>query len=294
MNETSSPPSGDAVAAIYDRYASYQWSRLDAFPCELHIHLTALHDHLPAGSRILDLGAGPGRYAIALAAAGHRVVAGDLSPVQVELARRHAGEAGFPPGGEPGPAGGAIEAVLELDARELGAFPAASFDAVVAFGPFYHLKEEAERRRAAAAAVRVLRPGGLIFASFMPRAFWLGLALQTFVRGPESSLAQLASLERFYRDGRFTGLRSPQLRESYFCQVDEIAPLWREAGVRQRRLLASNGVVAGWSRPETWNAFADRPAELRRRLLDLVYATAGDPHLLAMSDQILFIGEKGS
>src|SRR5918994_65755 len=48
-------------------------------------------------------------------------------------------------------------------ARQLSADDA-SFDAVLLFGPLYHLTDRADRRAALAEARRVLQPGGRLFA----------------------------------------------------------------------------------------------------------------------------------
>lgn len=49
----------------------------------------------PDGIRILDIGCGPGAYSVALAQAGALSVIGiDLAPAMIDLARRHAAQAG--------------------------------------------------------------------------------------------------------------------------------------------------------------------------------------------------------
>ncbi|MEM6794230.1 MAG: class I SAM-dependent methyltransferase [Acidobacteriota bacterium] len=281
-----------AVRELYDTWSSYQTTRLDAFPCELHVHRTLMVEHLRPASRILDVGAGPGRYAIELGRAGHRVSAGDLSPVQVELARAAVAEA---KAGAAAGEGAGVESVEVLDALDLGRFSGASFDAVVALGPFYHLKAAEQRRRAVYEASRVLRPGGLIFASLMPRTFWLSMALHTFVTDPAAPDAQLAELERLLESGELGKVRSPQLKSSWFCRIEEVAPLFAEhGGFSQRALVASSGVTSVWSKPGTWSGLEGRDPAVRARLLDLVFQTASDPHVLGMSDQVLYIGEKQS
>ena len=108
---------------------------------------------LPAPpARVLDVGGGPGTYAAPLARRGYQVHLVDPVPLHVDQARETAGRE----------AAAAFTATLG-DAREL---PAAdgSQDAVLLFGPLYHLTEPAGRGLALAEARRVLRPGGRLLA----------------------------------------------------------------------------------------------------------------------------------
>ena len=108
---------------------------------------------LPAPpARVLDVGGGPGTYAAPLARRGYSVHLVDPVPLHVEQARQAAGA---------DPAAGFTAALG--DARDL-AEPAESADAVLLFGPLYHLTEAAGRQRALAEARRVLTAGGRLLA----------------------------------------------------------------------------------------------------------------------------------
>ena len=115
--------------------------------------LELLERLLPAPpARVLDVGGGPGTYAAPLARLGHRVHLVDPVPLHVEQARQAAGA---------DPA--ASFTAAPGDARAL-AEPGESQDAVLLFGPLYHLTEAADRRQALAEARRVLVPGGRLLA----------------------------------------------------------------------------------------------------------------------------------
>jgi ubiquinone/menaquinone biosynthesis C-methylase UbiE len=105
----------------------------------------------PLPARLLDVGGGPGAYAAPLARRGYTVHLIDPLPLHVEQACQAA---------DSGPA--AFTAALG-DARKLSE-PAVSQDAVLLFGPLYHLTEAAQRRQALTEAWRVLRPGGRLLA----------------------------------------------------------------------------------------------------------------------------------
>jgi ubiquinone/menaquinone biosynthesis C-methylase UbiE len=103
-------------------------------------------------AQLLDVGGGPGTYAAPLAGRGYRVRLVDPVRLHVEQARQVSAS---------DPAA-AFTAVVG-DAREL-CEPDQSQDAVLLFGPLYHLTDAADRRKALAEARRVLRPGGRLLA----------------------------------------------------------------------------------------------------------------------------------
>jgi ubiquinone/menaquinone biosynthesis C-methylase UbiE len=148
--------------AIESHYnTGYERSRL--FPggtptLEFVRSLELLDRLLPAPpAQVLDVGGGPGTYAAPLARRGYHVHLVDPMPLHVEQAREAAGA---------GPAA-AFTAALG-DARDLPA-PAESQDAVLLFGPLYHLTEAGDRRQALSQARRVLRPGGRLLAVAISR-----------------------------------------------------------------------------------------------------------------------------
>src|SRR5206468_8904059 len=103
-------------------------------------------------ARLLDVGGGPGTHAAPLARRGYRVHLVDPVPLHVGQARQAAGA---------DPAAGFTAALG--DARALPT-PDESQDAVMLFGPLYHLTEAAHRQQALGEAWRVLRPGGRLLA----------------------------------------------------------------------------------------------------------------------------------
>jgi 2-polyprenyl-3-methyl-5-hydroxy-6-metoxy-1,4-benzoquinol methylase len=104
-----------------------------------------LLDQFPPGGRVLDVGAGSGRFAIPLARRGYRVVALDVLPDVMTPIRR----AGLP---------------IEIVVADAGAVPESlgEFDIVLAAHMLYHLDDIVAGVRALRERVR---PGGLFVAT---------------------------------------------------------------------------------------------------------------------------------
>ena len=261
------------VQAFYDAGAEAEWARLERHRTEFAVTLRALEDHLPPPpAAVLDVGGGPGRYAIELARRGYRVTLVDLSAASLRLARRKAEEAGV-----------RLEGAVQADALDLGRLPDAAYDAVLLMGPLYHLTDGDARRRAVRQAARKLRAGGVIFAAFITRFAPLR---DLAARDPGWAEGRWNYLERLLRTGVHDS--GEGFTVAYFAHPDEIEPLMEAEGFATLGVVGCEGVVAGHE--EKINALA---GEAWTRWVDLNYRLGQDPALRGASDHLLYIGRKG-
>src|SRR5579875_1894294 len=87
----------DKVAAFYNSEPDREWERLEHHRTEFAVTCLALQEFLPpVPARVIDIGGGPGRYALWLANRGYEVALLDLSERCLEIARRQAEVAGRP------------------------------------------------------------------------------------------------------------------------------------------------------------------------------------------------------
>ncbi|MEU3370461.1 class I SAM-dependent methyltransferase [Streptomyces sp. NPDC006660] len=151
---------------------------------------------IPACGRALDLGCGPGRNALHLAARGFEVDAVDLSPVAVAWAGDRAREAGLD---------------IRFHRGDAFALPGLDgpYDLIVDSGCFHHL---APHRRVTYLAFldRVLAPGG-------------HLALTSFAAGEQGMGCELTD-EELYRAGALGGglAYTPEALRWIFSDLSEV------------------------------------------------------------------------
>ena len=69
-----------------------EWGRLEREPVEFQVNWHYIKKYLPSTGHILDNGAGPGKYSMALAADGYSVTLTDLTPKLVKIAEDKAQE----------------------------------------------------------------------------------------------------------------------------------------------------------------------------------------------------------
>ena len=259
------------VRAYYEKHGDREWYRLTRHRVEFAVTLRVLRDSLPAGARVLDAGGGPGRYAVALAAAGHQVTLLDLVPRMLARARDHAQDRRV-----------RLEGLVEGNATDLSRFEDGSFEAVLLLGPLYHLPAAEDRFRALREARRVLVPGGLLLAAFLTRFAPLRQAAGTdprdLLRGAEryESLLETGVLPPPRRD--------EELPHGYYARAEEVPPLLAAAGFEPPRMLAAESILDGIEdrvgalHGPAWDAWAD-----------LAYDLAGDPGLLAACTHLLAV-----
>ncbi len=117
--------------------------------------LKYIHEALADDRRktILEVGAGTGRYSVALAKEGYSVVAVELIEHNLNILKSKL------TGQE------RLEA-LQGNALDLSRFADESFDLTLVLGPMYHLYTKEEKLRALGEAVRVTKKGGTIMVAY--------------------------------------------------------------------------------------------------------------------------------
>lgn len=255
-----------------------EWGRLDSAEGQLEYErsLALLDRHLTSPSRMLDLGGGPGRYSAALASRGHRVVLADLSPSVLETARQKLRQLGLD---------GNLESIDEVNALNLNRYSDSSFDAVVAFGPFYHLVAESERRQAAREILRVVRPGGLVFAAFIPRISGLIGLFERAAARPGQVTAK--TLRAAAKTGVFHNSSPQGFQEGYYAQPRGIDRLLTTAGFEVVDCVSLRGIADGLTK-----ALQDMDDDVRREALMLVDEWSREPAVIATGGHAVVIARR--
>ena len=101
--------------------------------------------------RIIDIGAGTGRYSVALADEGYDVTAVELVKYNLGILKQK----------------GANVKAYQGNALKLKRFADNSFDLALLFGPMYHLHSDEEHVQALLEAKRVVRSGGYIMVAYV-------------------------------------------------------------------------------------------------------------------------------
>jgi SAM-dependent methyltransferase len=260
------------VQRYYDENPQREWDRHTVRRVEHAVTMRALDDHLPPPpATVLDVGGGPGRYAITLAGRGYGVTLADISQRELALAREKAAEAGV-----------ALTDVVQADARDLSSFIDATFDAVLLMGPLYHLLEADDRSRAITEAVRVLRPGGALFAAFITSyaviRFWAR-------HEPTRVSRDRARYERHLEDGRVTD--NFGFTDIHLVRPQDVPPAMEPHGLQTVDLVGCEGVVS---------MIDDRINTLEgdewEWWVDVNYRLGRDPSTHGTTEHLLYVGRK--
>lgn len=264
----------EAVRGYYDENAQLEWERLEKHPFEFLLTTGMMERYIRPGDSVLDIGGGPGRYSIHFARKGCRVVLAELSQGNVALAREKAAEAGA-----------GLEAhvcdCLELDRLGLG-----QFDHVFLMGPLYHLQREEDRVRAVELAMKRLKPGGMLYVSFILAFAGIIYDLQNGGHLAEDVANPAVNhlVDAVERGGDYCG---PGFTEVYFYHQRNILPFMARFPLEKRHLFGQEGILA----PNYRDILSRSPEEIRA-WVDLARRYLEVPELLSYSEHAMYIGRK--
>ena len=155
--------------------------------------MALIHRYADTASKVLEIGAGTGRYSIALAREGMDVTAVELAESNLSVLREN---------------GSGLDNLhaYQGDATDLNAFPDDSFDSTLVLGPMYHLYEADEINRAIDEAIRVTKPGGVLLFAFLSvfAIMYANYLYGNWAAGQEENFTQELQV-RHFREQLFTG-----------------------------------------------------------------------------------------
>lgn len=180
-----------------------------------------IHDFIPDGQKvkILDVGAGTGRYSVALAREGHNVTAVELVKHNLEVLESKHEHVNCWPG----------------NAMDLSFLPENNFDITLVFGPLYHLMKKEEKVKALEEAKRVTKKGGHIFAAYVLNDY--SVISYCFRQNKIKECMERKSLtEDFHQIPVESDLYS-------YLRLEDINELNQLTGLRREKIIAADGAA---------------------------------------------------
>lgn len=198
---------------------------LDRAATELY-NAAALTDNSAAraGIKLLDIGAGTGRYSVALANEGYDVTAVELVKYNLGILKQKA----------------STVHAIQGNAMNLKKLDDESFDVTLLFGPMYHLFGFADKNKALGEAKRVTKKGGVILVAYCMNEY----SVLTY-GFKEQHILECMEQGRFTKD--FKTISSPDALYDYM-RIEDIDALNQAQGLERIKIISPDG-AANYMRP---------------------------------------------
>lgn len=261
----------EVVKDFYDSSVQAEWERLQRHPFEYELTCRYLRRYIKPGDKVLDVGGGPGRYALYLAEKGCDVTLFDLSAGNIELAKQLAIERGV------------SFRTFVGDAREVDVIVGGEYDHILLMGPLYHLLEEADRVKTIEACLGLLRQGGTIFVSFISSYAGIIYAMKY---EPQMLIeaTMVTPVQLFVDDQPFAG---DGFTKAFFIRHKDVLPFMAQFPLEKLHYFGQESILA----PCEENIKA-QPQAVIDKWLDVAEQVCEREDLLSYSEHLMYVGRK--
>ena len=260
------------IRDYYNAEVEGEWNRIADRP-EFLLTCRMLDLYIKPGDSVLDIGGGPGRYSLYLADKGCDVTLFDLSPENVNFAAERAAQQGI-----------SIQTIAG-DAREADKLTCKKYDHVLLMGPMYHLLEESQRIKAVSAALNVLKPGGIVYVSFISMS---GGIIYYMKDAPEALAStvpcEIEFKENFIAQKSYAG---DAFTQAIFIEQSEILPFMTQFPLDKLHFFGQEGIMS----PCEKNIMS-QPKEIIEIWLDFCEKIWEREELLSWSEHLMYVGRK--
>jgi len=260
------------IQDYYNATVAEEWNRIDGKP-EFLLTCRMLDRYIKPGQKVLDIGGGPGRYALYLAGKGCDVTLFDLSPENTKFAALQAREQSL-----------SLQTITG-DACYADKLTHEKYDHILLMGPMYHLLEETMRIEAVNAALNLLKPGGIIYVSFL--SIFAGMIYYmkqepNFAIDPEGDeyIKHLVAGKNYSGDA-FT--------KAFFIDIKAVLPFMSQFPLEKMHYFGQEGITG----PAERNILAHGP-DVLKIWLDISEKLWEREEFLSHSEHLMYVGRKNT
>lgn len=259
------------VEQHYNNDVELEWKRLEEHPFEFAITTRFMDRYIKAGDKVLDIGGGPGRYSLYYAKKGCDVTLYDLSSGNVGYTLEKAKKDNLSIKGYVGDATVVNEQIHD------------TFDHVFLMGPLYHLLDEEDRKKAIDAALSLLKPGGIIYISFI--LMFSGM-IYCMKNSPEILLDPMEEkfIKAVIENKSYVG---DAFTKACFMSQNDLKQLVEGLPTKKLHLFGQEGIL-GPCEPN----FLAQPKEVIDLWISLSEKLCEREELLSYSEHAMYIGKK--
>lgn len=186
---------------------------------EFITNMKYIHKYLKKGDKILDIGAGTGKYSLSLDKEGYEVTAVELVKRNIQIINKKNPH---------------LETILG-NALDLSMIKDNTYDVVLLFGPMYHLKKREDQIKALAEAKRLTKKEGIIFVSYCMNDY--AIITHGFIEGNIQENIQNQQINQ-----NFKILENGNPLYDY-VRIEDIDEINNKAKLKRMQIISSDGMT---------------------------------------------------